>query len=740
MKTVNKIICLIFALIICVSCFPLSVFAAVENPMHSTYVCDDLLNMGYTDYATEYPVDLSDDNVYIIDFTEYGYDANGDQRYYGIYIYLYNPSGRPIQTNGNSIEMSYINTSNFQTKYANYTLLPLSYSSDGYNDYVYYKFVVVSSSDFVKDIRKGVRSYSVSSIEVKYDGSVGAKPESFTVGGTYTFQGYQKNFGIRDTDIDTLHRTYEQFDVCDIELHPASWFTQTSDLGEDYRYELSSVYFAIPNYYIRKYGNIADKPSDGGTSGLYSVQGEYYKYVTNGIMTSNSVAYTNLLAFQNKWLPFEDNYQDGTVGVIGFFENRKYVPSSSGFSITYDFSYNMSSLNYRDITGYYMYKESRDKIFHLCNSLITYNKDKPYVSQDSFLSQYNSQGRVFYGDTYSLVDKNADIFSNLGYIEFDISLYDKNNKKISLSDGFKTYASTHTKWYHKIGNKDLFVDENGYSDCAPIYEVIDSDVSFNDTNKTFKADELFIMEDDLSKLQTFYNEKDFGNHVYLLRLEVNPYYCVPVEITTDTNNGSSVLADGYYFEKSIFHDVDILQFTFRDADSNFHTVPVSCKPVDIVGSIIPGNNNITDNNGNPQQGFFEELFGGDKEVDWFSLVKLVIALVVIMFLIWLVWRVFGGMIIGVTELGIKASDSRTRRRQQKIDSYETEKKIKADKEKKRESKQRLKRQKAEQRKANSAEEKAKMDEIYKNLDETGRPFKGQREAEEKNKKRKRSNK
>ncbi len=681
MKKVNKIICLFFALIICLLCFPVSVFAGVANPMHSTYVCDDLRNMGYTDYATEYPVDSSDDNVYIMDFTEYGYDANGDQRYYGIYIYVYNPSGRPIQTNGNNLEMSYINILNSQTKYSKYALFPLSYSSDGYNDHVYYKFVVVSSSDFVNDIRKGVRSYSVSSLEIKYDGSVGAKPESFAVGGTYIFQGYQKNFGIRDTDVDTLYRTYEQFDVCEIELYPASWFSNTASLCgekhvtgckcEDYRWEVSSVYFSIPNYFIEKYGDIADKPSEGGTSGLYSVSGEYTKKVINGILTDNSIVYDELLPWAD-YLIGKGIYEEG---IIGFYDERCVDGNAPLYSLTYPLCYNLrTTSNWEGVSYYSIHaKESIPRLVNVLKYSSTTLTEKIYLSSDTFLQYYNAQGRNGKTTTENLASYNQYRFLNLGYQTYEIKADGK-----SLNELMPSFASSSGKsWLFKLFNRNLYSAEDFSVECKPIVEISDSDVGF-----LSNADNLFVMEDDFLNLQSFYTEKDSGNHVYLMRFDVNPYYAPQVSFTRDNEIGKDAFATGYYFEKAIYEDFDILQFTFRDANANFHTVPVSCSPIDIVGSVIPGNNNITDNNGNPQQNIFQKL--ADGEVDWFSLAKLVIALLVVMFLIWLAWRVFGGMIIGVTELGIKASDSRMRRRQQKIDSYETEKKIKADKEKKRE--------------------------------------------------------
>ncbi|MBQ8280915.1 MAG: hypothetical protein IJZ25_00760, partial [Lachnospiraceae bacterium] len=382
MKKTKRILCLFFAILMVLSILPLSVFAGVENPMHSTYVCNDLRNMGYD--LSKYPYDSSADFVTVIDFLEYGYDYNGDQRYYGLYIYLYNPSGKVLQENGNYVELSYIKKDNTSSGYAKYALQILSKSSDTANENVFYKLYLPMSRNIANYIINGIRTYYVSSIELQYSSETGAKAKSFVVGGTYKYQGYQKHFG-RTDDEDTLYCTFEKLEVIETKLNAASWFSNTSDLGEDYRYELSSVYFNIPNYFIEKYGNPKYE-----TSGLYSVQGEYYKYLTNGILTTDESYYNGFLPSIGKFIKYGGEF----IGP-GFYDLDVSQTIMGTRTATYNFMCNMYTGSHSD--GYYAYSiNSLYNLTDLCTIVKSDSSEKAYASQTSFLNAYNFCGRNHY--------------------------------------------------------------------------------------------------------------------------------------------------------------------------------------------------------------------------------------------------------------------------------------------------------------------------------------------------------
>ena len=635
LKVVKKSICLFFAIVMLMLCFPANVFAVgTTNPMHSTSVIDDLESLGYD--ISDYYKDSSADWISVIDVTEYGYDYYGDQRYYGLYFYIYNPSGREILDGNNAVELSFVDKANIASQNTKYALEKMSVSLEENYEYVLYKLYVSTSRDIGEKINQSIRTYNVSAMELQFDDAPGAKPESFKIAGKYRFSGYQKNFGISPNDDSTLYCGYEKFDVVSSEIHDASWFSNTSDLGEDYRYELSSVYFSIPDYFIEKYGNVDDDPDDGGTSGLYSVRGEYYKYVTDGLLLSDADFYekTNLSSYAGVHLSTQSSWSNYTLGEgsVGFFTDCSYN-SDGDPSYHYDLSYNMYIGSYAITYLTSKYYTSDDINSHICNVLLSDSTDVSYVSKKSFLEQYNAQGRNHYGDTGGLSTRNSTTFTNLGYKPYEVKV-DQASWNSAIKSFSEKYKDNGFKWLHKLFNKDLYVDENGYAEIDPIIELTSDSFRAGDGGDDDVSEKLFVMSEDVPALEEFYDEMDYGNHIYLMRFDVNPYYAPQVTVTSDVIKGEQLSPDtctGYYFEKVVYHDFDILEFTFKDKDGGYHTVPVECKPIDIVGSVIPGNNQIQPNPNNPDGSGSNGIF------DENPLLKVIIALLVLIVVIVIIY-------------------------------------------------------------------------------------------------------
>ena len=290
MKKCFKIFVVLFTLLMLVTSLPIGSFAltadAVGNPMHNTYVCDDLMNMGYN--VAEYPVDASDDSISVIKFLEYGFDYHGDQRYYGLYIYLYNPSGKAISINGNnSVQLSFVDYDGKKTTNTKYACEVLSVSNDDTNSNVFIKLYISASRNIAHKINAVYREYYVNSVEFDFGGN---KLKDYATASYWTYQGFQENFGRNETSPNTLYWTKDVTEVCRTELASANWFSDAwAGTNGEYMYEMSSVAFTVPSYFIKKYGDPFNQSSK--TRGLKSVQGEYYKYVTDGLIISDADFY-----------------------------------------------------------------------------------------------------------------------------------------------------------------------------------------------------------------------------------------------------------------------------------------------------------------------------------------------------------------------------------------------------------------------------------------------------------------
>ena len=592
----NKIIfkrSIAFAMVVLVVLSMFTIFVAAEkvvpDGIKASNVCDDLETMGYD--LSDYPRDESANFISVIDFTEYGYHYSGDQRYFGLYIYVYNPSGKKLSTTGNAVELSFNHKDTGETGYVKYNLRVMSVSADAGNEYVFYKFFVNNSSAIGANVGK-YRTYKLSSIELQYEEKGVPKAKSFKIGGSYAFTGYQDNFGPAGSDL-PLHCNYSTIEVIDVELHGASWYTDTSDLGEDYRYEVSSVYFNIPNYYINKYGNFEDE-----TSGLYSVQGEYYKYVTNGILVPDSV-YNDFKPYAGVDISMKSAYKDSTLGSgFGFFGEYSHSTPLDSRLCEYSFSYNMYTgtklgipiENYR----------SDNVIFDILHVLKNGGSGELYLSQDAFFEQYYDSNSRHYSLASGLPIMGDYNFGKLSSkISYNISVKDG-----SLNDSIRSYADkigysqndgTIKRWLTSFLVGDLLSDAEGYDEIRPIIEVKNG--IFGPTSGLYDieaiAEDLFLTKEDAEGLRSFVSDNASDSHIYLMRFEVNPYYSSEITLTNDVVKGpytSSTYAQqnqGYYFEKVLFENFDILSFTFKDVGNNYKTVPVSTDPIDIIGSIVP---------------------------------------------------------------------------------------------------------------------------------------------------------
>lgn len=588
---INKIIfkrSIAFAMTVLVVLSTFTIFVAAEkvvpDGIKASNVCDDLETMGYD--LSDYPRDESANFISVIDFTEFGYHYSGDQRYFGLYIYVYNPSGKKLSTTGNAVELSFNHKDTGETGYVKYNLRVMSVSADAGNEYVFYKFFVNNSSAIGANVGK-YRMYKLSSIELQYEEKGVSKAKSFKIGGSYAFTGYQDNFGPSGSNL-PLHCNYSTIEVIDVELHGASWYTDTSDLGEDYRYEVSSVYFNIPNYYINKYGNLEDE-----TSGLYSVQGVYSKSVTNGLVVQGS-AYSDFESYEQMVLSAQSGYKNYSVGSgFGFYSLQDSYMQGTGVRYTSDISFNYSLKTYSNIFQVIDVRSKYpiDQILHIVKG-DSYSDE---ISQEVWLSEYSTNRSVWNSALKLAVMKDLS-FGDLGRQRyFDITVKDN-----SLNESIKSYADKVgysqasgdvKRWLMNFFLGDLLSDAEGYDEIKPIVEI--NTGIFGPTSGIYDieaiAEDLFLTKEDAEGLKSFVSANGSDSHIYLMRFEVNPYYSKEVILT---NNVNDVSPDGYdhkglYFEKVVFSGFDILSFTFKDVAGIYKTVPVSCDPIDIIGSIVP---------------------------------------------------------------------------------------------------------------------------------------------------------
>lgn len=638
MKKAKKIFCVFFAALFLLCSIPVGA-AEKSHPMDRSYVIDDLKKMGYN--ISDFEKDGNADYIRVITVYEYGYDYHKDFSDYGLYFYIFNPSGKAIQNSDlNKIQMAYKDKSGSKSSYVKFPLQIVSWSVLTNFENMFYKVKVGNTSEFVNRLNSGARTYYVSGIELLEPGKENAT--DFLVGGAYTFTGYMAGYHMNLSAVDTLYLSWTEELTVPIELHPATWFSKTSDKGEDYRYELFSVYFSIPNDILKQYGD----PKGSDTAGLIGVRGEYYEYDTNGILTNNSDIRKNFARMVNRDLTklssFNSENNVSQEFLYGFYKGSEVITSLVNY-YTYNCSYNVYAgygkyylINPESITLKSKKAQTLSPVFYLGNAI--YSGD-PYLSAEDFMASYIGQGR----NHYEYRNENA-----YGHKYYNLGVSDP-----AWNSSIRSYASTHDKWYNQISKyfgSGLYDDAEGYADIDVIKKVSDLDVSkvWQDASA---AENLFVTTKDYKSLQEFYkSDENKDRTTYLFRFAVRDYYAPQVTVS-DFNGAVSETTipsnSTYYFRKTVFEEFDVLEFTFQDKNSKKTVLPVVASPVDITGGVVPGNNTVESNPNNPgtsnenDSSWFDDLL--DKFGDLKLIYKIIIIVLVVLLLALLI-RLFGGLL------------------------------------------------------------------------------------------------
>ena len=559
-KKIIKLLCVFFSLIFALAAVPFSASAA-RVTVKDTDVMSDLFRLEGFD-INSYPKNEKSDFCTLIAFHEYGYDFNKLWHDYGLYIYIYNPSGNEIPDSAaNQIQMS----AGENGKYKKYPLMMLSKSDDN----VFYKFKVGVTDSFVYDLIPSGRKYCVSGMELKHKGARDAS--EYAIKSVFEYSGFDSYHGSDRSATSTLRCKTETLETVSLELHDASWKTATSDKGANHQYEISTVYIAVPNFFLEKYGSTEDL-----YNGLYAVACEWYEYKVNGLVTNHDLLYQQASALKGQ------NIGMGSDDVPFVF---KVIRPSKGVRAAYNHSHVWWEFsNGGGIPEHATYRMDDYEYILSLHNVLKYSSDEFNVISSSNLKK-------------EILDKNGSVVNSFDFVDSGrIKGYNKN--EFTVEDGklnmqISSYASNHNAiwdWLSKNYYTGLWVDKNGYSEIEVIKKILSDDL---EGSASSAAEKLFISESDYSDLVSFYADSEKNNcTVYLLRFAVTDYVFSEIlvqkpdmGVITDYTYRDS---KHYYFEKTIFSDFDIIDLTFENESNVKVNLPVLASPITIVGTITPG--------------------------------------------------------------------------------------------------------------------------------------------------------
>lgn len=647
MKKIQRILCFFFAVLTVILSFPVVTSAA--STIDATSVYSDLKAMKL-DLST-YKKDTTDNKgAKIIYFLEYAFDANNNQSDYGLYIYVYNPTCEVIDKNSfyNTVQLSSFGVNGSTSYSKKYKLIYISSSTEADGEglaNLYYKFKINVTPSFITDagLNKDRRCYKLVDLELQYPGEL--NPRKSRIANEYVCTGFQENHGY--SGCLPLSTTWNNLETISVELHPATWKTDTSDKGVNYQYEVSSVYFNIPNYYLEKYGDISDKTFKG----LKSVNMQWYEYKINGLVSNRANIYNkacDVLGYDVKYTGKGSGSSRVDSEVDFLFLGKHRFEENFKFKIL---SYNYEG-TWADVsTGIYKKVPSLHNAFYYSSDVF-----KEISTQQLLDGIFKRDDGAF--KVYSYVDDGR----TKGYNTKVIDVEDK-----IFSEQLPSYSSNHDKFITWLmGYGKLNVGEDSYPDINCVEMITGDDFKFL-SDPEAQANALFVSEGDLVALKTFYGDMSKNKQtVYLMRFAVTDYYFDEVSVYENDLNSSISSGSHYFFEKTIFHNFDILDFTFKNSDGGLTIVPVSSKPITIVGSVTPNLNN--------QPSFSDKLADGkgawDGLVGWLKLIILFVGLAVLFFVISKIASPFGKIIKFAAERSDKHYERRQKKRKERREEKE----------------------------------------------------------------------
>jgi len=613
--------------------------------LSKTTISEDLKRVN----TAKYTVDPDKKNIEVVTLSEQNYKRDGDLSSYGLYIYIYNPKGDLIMPNLNKIELA----SNVDSKNpwgvdgTKYNLTYINRTSDN----TIYKFKVNVDEAFIKALNSQERIYNIVGIEL-YHKNGGLK--DYPIGGSYKFTGYQRLYA---DDTETIKCVASTFQFVELDLRYTT-YRNTSKLGLPWKNQLTSVYFAIPNYLIEHYGVV------------YGIEVDYEKYYTKPIVVidtkNNEELYEKLSAYEGKileWNDERDTYYNENIGVDLYckcdVDSDSIVGGLWYTDIYSHFSYNLYAnerVNYTlkyfaNKTGYKGYNGDSVVKLDCLPMIIPYEgviTDETYISQDIVskeiekfrTEEFADEFLSLNGESFSKYQDTAvgDYYNKLAFEEFWLNsegvvskyFYDRYNTinsskvhtRVTLAIPLINMEAFEGNWWQKFQQFGFKEPEDNLSvlDIKPVEKVLYSDIS---NLSAERISTLYCVEEsEVDGDNGFYKyvEENSKNDctTYLFRIGQDLYRTEKLYSGADYSTPV-----GFYVQEHVYMGFDVVDLLFVDEDKlqdvinkdSFRTlggqysdnlnpdveddinkVPVVNTPTDIVGGLeSPPNTNTEPN-------------------------------------------------------------------------------------------------------------------------------------------------
>ncbi len=549
---------------------PMGVKVHAESKTSSyeqSYVMDDLKGMtiqGNAFNIAHYGF-TSTKKANVLTFAEYCYSYDTEkQGNFGLYVYVHNPNGLYFSDSVlNQISLRINGIGNFKK----YTLDMLSVCEETDYERLFYKFAIRLTdgerTDILTKLSSSSRVYEIGEIELLQSGKANAA--AYAVGSIYRYSGYAAGYGAVDTAGSTLKYTREDMETLSLDVHPTFYRPAGTNGKNDYTQDsLHSVYFAVPNTIIQKYGKMT------------AVHATWLSAVLAPILvTGNYEAYQAILPYLGV---SAENLDDLTCLYLGAFQY-----TGNGDYVNFGYNYNDYELISAVLYNRAYYGSAVDPLCSIYYSGSSEKSADNYTvpSADLLADLKNSKDK--YGGALINNKYSWKMFESCesNFTEFNIKAEDKfplTSQKISQT------------WWQKLSGGGTIEDySDRFNNVNGIYEVKEADLIGEDQ---VVADRLLIDRCDVSAFKSYYSENKNNSTVYLLRYRITDYISQEATLFLEEDYvfGGTFWEEkdtnAYFFQQTVDLDFDIIDVTFSSEGVDT-VIAVVSDPMDVVHDATP---------------------------------------------------------------------------------------------------------------------------------------------------------
>lgn len=556
---------------------------------------------------SNYPID-KDGELQFFSFVEYGYSYYANyEKNYALYLYLYNPQQLNFQTylDSNVVRMgvSYATKDDniVVSEYEDFNIVCVSRTTGDYSN-LFYKFKVLDPNKKILSMAQayekenGCRRYDIAGVYLKTDKSDVTLDKN--IGRTYKCSGYMATYGNDASNPSTFVCNVEKLETLDLKVYQTSYLTGVSSAGAYHHNNVSSVYFAIPQRVLDKYGS------------LWEIYAQWYECKTAPILVTSNVDFY-YKALNNNHYETVDNSEGGTsllydksVDYLLWYGRHSDSVAGSSNILHYDWAYNLRPFSmtsgdmfiqrfansYSNVLPFVFYSPSYTEsgAFNVINKQTVAGDVKSSQIRD-YIQNYKSSNYVDWHTSRNLA---SELFVNT----VDSARAEKgikvglNKVRTNLGNTFdlKSWNSEYGSWWDKLTQygwsypKNEVLDEQ-HTNVKPFEEITKDAL-----NSVTLASDLLINENDVDSFKTFCNSSyDNDSAVpYLFRFAVSDYMSRPITRNPGRLDVDQDVVDSYIAQETVFFDFNIITMTFKGKE-DYYTLAVMHTPVDVIAGVEP---------------------------------------------------------------------------------------------------------------------------------------------------------